>query len=245
MATPILSIGHWASSQNQPDVTVNAAFDDLEAALLDFEDLGTLSANHTVTSTEWTENVAFQATPDADARQIIIPTGTQKFFAVINESGTYYLTVIHSGGSTSINVPAGKNLILYSDGTANGLFDLASGSTASTSKIIAAGTPTTIATSEEVLRFTFPWSATLSADFGLSVAKLETATGGSTSLTIAKNGTGFGTLAFNTSATGVFAMDASPDADISFAAGDILTVATPANMNSGEGLSISIEVDVI
>lgn len=79
--------------------------------------------------------------------------------------------------------------------------------------------------SEVVMRYVFTRAVTFAAGLTASICKAGTAATASTTLTLAKNGSSFGTAVFAASGTTATFTAAS---STSFAAGDILTITAPA-----------------
>jgi hypothetical protein len=125
MATSNLAITDVSASQNQKEVTINAAHNLLDVAITDSVDLDFTSGNVTLTDAQFRQNWVFVATNLSVARNLTVPATIKRVFAVDNGAGTAALSVIN--GTTTIVMAIGDAAIFYTDGTTNSLVLITSG----------------------------------------------------------------------------------------------------------------------
>lgn len=119
MSTPYLAIAHIAQSQNQPEVTANGAFDDLDDAMNAEPAFALTDASTAITLTQvqMASGFILKLTGTLTAARNVIVPAINRFFAVYNNStGGFGVTVKTSGG-TGILVNNGIYALLYCDGT--------------------------------------------------------------------------------------------------------------------------------
>lgn len=122
--SPILGITEVSASQNQKEVTINAAIEALEAAFNDTYTVDFTSGDVTLTAAEF--NGAFSFVPsNLGAAQALTVPAQKRFFFVDNTAGSFTITVTR--GTTTVDVTAGSNGLFFTDGTANGLVQAAGG----------------------------------------------------------------------------------------------------------------------
>lgn len=136
MPTPNLTITHIAASQNQKEVTANAAFDALDRALCDQLSLDFAAGNVTLTSGQFRSAMVFRTANLTVARDLIVPA-VKRLFVVNNSDAFDTLTV--RCGTTSADVAAGSLALLQTDGTADGLFGVAGATAAAPQTYLLAG----------------------------------------------------------------------------------------------------------
>ena len=119
MSSPNLAVAHVAASQNQKEVTINAALDALDNATQRTLAVDLSSASATLTNDQFRRNVRFACTgADTAGRTVTVPQFA-RFFVVTVASSTAAVSVVR--GSTSLPVSPGEAAIFSTDGTANGL----------------------------------------------------------------------------------------------------------------------------
>ena len=122
MASPNLNITHVAAGQNQKEVTINDAIDDLDRALTDSLAVDFSSGDVELTDDEFRENVHFLASNHSGGEGLTVPQ-VKRLFVVENPAGgAGAVDVVR--GTTSINLPAGSAGLFYCDGTTNGLVQI-------------------------------------------------------------------------------------------------------------------------
>lgn len=116
-----LSLPQVASTQNQKEVTINAATLQLSGALADYTsyDLVALAANQTIALATFQAYMGYLvSTSSATYNTLTFPAQKRAIFWVQN-SGTYAVTV--KVGTTTKTVGVGNLAFFSADGTANGL----------------------------------------------------------------------------------------------------------------------------
>ena len=113
-----------AAAQNQKEVTINDAVGRLDAAVTEDLSVDFTSGDVTLTDTQFQSNVKFTAANLSVARDLTVPV-IKHLFIVDNVAGTAALGVAR--GATSISVPAGDNGLFHTDGTTDGLIQIAGG----------------------------------------------------------------------------------------------------------------------
>lgn len=188
------------------------------------------------------------------ARNIIVPTNTKTYF--FHNATAQTLTLKTSAG-TGVAVTAGSRAILYCDGTnvviygstvtdflaltdtpsaftSSGGYAVQVNSGATALEFVinpfdigttVGGTPTN---SQECLRIPMVRAVRFPASMTGSQSKAGTASTGNVAFSLQKNGSQFGTITFNATATGVFAAAT----ETTFAIGDQLTIVAPATADS-------------
>lgn len=117
MSSPNLAIVHVAASQNQKEVTVNAAVDALDGALAGLFAHAMTDANYTVPDADAIGNMVFKFTGALTAgRNIVVPVNKKLYMVSNGTSGGFNLTVKTPSG-TGIAVTSAAFVILYCDGT--------------------------------------------------------------------------------------------------------------------------------
>jgi hypothetical protein len=118
VSSPNLAIPHLAAAQAQKEVTINQAVDLLDRALADVLTVDFGSGDVTLTNDQYRRHRVFRSANLATARTLTLPA-IKREISVDNAAGTADLTVAR--GTGTVVVPAGAALVLYTDGTANGL----------------------------------------------------------------------------------------------------------------------------
>lgn len=118
--SPNLGITHIAASQNQKEVTANAAFDALDAAITETISVSVASGSVTVTSPQAQDAICIKATGATVAgRTVTLPA--VKRMLVVEADAANTVPVAFVRGSTSIPVAPGFSVPVYVDGSANGI----------------------------------------------------------------------------------------------------------------------------
>lgn len=226
-----LDLDQLTTGQTDKETTVNTQVGQIDAAITETLTCDLTSGNVTLTATQFRRNTIFQASNVATSgRKIILPsTSIKRSFLVFNPaSSTNSITV--EKGSTDITVGIGEIGIFYADGTTNGLSggSLVTGTVADAYSVgtSCVGKP---ATSEKLIVFAFPYSATLAASAAGSQCVAQTAATAQTDFTLKKNGSSIGTIRF--AAAGTVASYVSISST-TFAAGDVLTIEAPASQDA-------------
>lgn len=122
MSTPDLAISHISASQNQKEVTANAAFDALDLALTSAASVAVADAPLTLPVATAYGNMCFTFTGATTADRLITLPSTKKLYIVWNQTtggNTLTFGTALAGRTATINPlasPAAYN-VLYCDGT--------------------------------------------------------------------------------------------------------------------------------
>ena len=223
--TPNLLLAHIVASQSQKEVTANAAFDGLDQALCQPSVIAMTDANLALTDTQMLGNIflSFTGTLTA-ARTITIPSHAKLIMIENDTTGGYALNVQLPSG-TPIAFNSGDLKLLYCDGGANLKLLAMQASASSNPYDIGCSAAGTLAANAVLMRYPMPRAVTFPSGMANSRAIANTAATASTTFSLKKNGTQFGTFVF--AASGTTATFTASTAT-SFAAGDILTITAPA-----------------
>jgi hypothetical protein len=116
MATTYLGITEVVASQNQKEVTINQALEDLDTAGNSRLAVDVLAGNVTLTATEFTRNFMIEATGAPGVSRTLYVPVTARFFAVQNSSDSD-LVVSIVGDVSPQTLLTGTGLVLHSSGT--------------------------------------------------------------------------------------------------------------------------------
>lgn len=222
-----LNIPQWVEAQAHPEVTTNNAIAALDAAITEQFTANVSAGNVSVTAAQYRAALKFTATSAATSgRTVTLPAVKRVtvFECASGNSDPVALVV----GATSISFQPGEVALVYTDGTANGLavtkLNVTTGS-AHDLHVYISGVTTN---AQIVLRFKATRAWSLPASLTGSNLTAGTASTGTATFTLKKNGASIGTIAFTTSATGV----ATFASLVSFAVGDIFSVEAPATADA-------------
>lgn len=237
VATTNLNMEHWVASQSQPEVNHNVNLDIVDGKLAGAVTVDhNADADYTLATTgtppyEW-QHAFIEVTNGGTAftaiRNLNVPAEAS-YYAVYNNNGsTYAINVqVTGGGGAGVEIADGGISLVYSDGT--DVLLISQGAGAEFKDVVfgfyVPGVPTD---SQECLRLTMTHAVTFPSGLSGSQSKAGTASTGNVQFSIKKNGTEVGTLTYNVTATGSFAMASAT----SFAVGDQLTVVAPATADS-------------
>jgi hypothetical protein len=113
-----LNLAQVTATQTSKFATINQQSGELDAAITEVLDTDYTSASKTLSLVEYRQHFVFRSTNLTVARNLNLEL-VKKFSMIDNTAGTAALSVIR--GSTTIVVPAGRKILIYTDGTANGL----------------------------------------------------------------------------------------------------------------------------
>lgn len=119
MSTPYLGIIHIAASQNQKEVTANAAFDTLDAALNAEASFALTDAATALTlATFQMASLVLKLTGTLTANRNVIVPASARLFAILNASTGGHSVTVKTASGTGIAVFAANGyVLLYCDGT--------------------------------------------------------------------------------------------------------------------------------
>lgn len=114
-----LDLEQWASSQDQPDLTVNTSLVQLSSVISDYNTYDMTSTNITLSLSDFQDYGLFITTNNGSTYDTFtLPEQKRAFFMIYND-GSEPLDVVR--GTTTITVPVGEYYGFRMDGTANGL----------------------------------------------------------------------------------------------------------------------------
>ncbi len=144
--TTNLGITYIQASQNQKEVTANAAFDALDRALTETFDASLASASVTLTDAQYRQALAVRAQNATVAgRTVTLPARERLTVLVMDSSCTQEVGFVR--GSTTLTLAPGQAVLARTDGSTNGLTALIRGTAATpvTSFLALADTPASYA----------------------------------------------------------------------------------------------------
>lgn len=119
MATPNLGISHIAASQNQKEVTANAAFDDLDTALTDYQAIAIAAADVTPSATVVLEMFLDLTGTQTLNLSLILPSVKRLYVIRHSASGGNWVTIKTAAGGSprTVLIEKGDLVVVYCDGT--------------------------------------------------------------------------------------------------------------------------------
>lgn len=247
-----LDLEQWASSQDQPDLTVNTSLVQLSSVISDYKTYDMTSANITLSLADFQDYGLFVTTNNgATFNTFTLPEQRRAFFMVFNDGSDPLLVEC---GTTTITVPINEYYGLTMDGTANGLSQV---SLVATAGSLAGLTDVTISTplNSQILTYntgaskwenenapydiafcfsgmpgtsqTVEVVAVRSYQFpiGLTGSKFNIGVDPASTMTFSleKNGSPIGSVAFSTGGSPTVTFASA----VTFAAGDVLGIVAP------------------
>lgn len=122
-----LGITQVAASQNQKEVTINAALLRLDAAISETFDADLTSSNVTVTTAQGQQCILIRAANVATSGRTVTVPQVERVFLIANPVASSH-SVNFLRGSTTVTLTPGQTAAVRTDGTANGLVVLLLGS---------------------------------------------------------------------------------------------------------------------
>jgi len=222
-----LDLPQIAEGQDDKEITINLATLKVDLSLTDFIDLDLASGNHTITTTEWYENILFRAT-NATVVGRTVTVQQLKRMILLESDAANTENVDFVVGSGTITLNPGDAVMAYADGTVNGLSQIGSAGTAGIYDfpMYYNGVP---GDAEVIMKVVCVRAFTLPSGLTLSQGYATTVSTGAVSFNIEKNGSNIGSIDF-AAATAVATFTFT--GDVSFAAGDRLEVIAPATADA-------------
>lgn len=210
--------------QATPETTVNDAIGAMDAAIT--ENLVVdLTANVTLTAAQYRSAIRFSVTPSTASKTLTLQAIKRLVF-ITNDSAN---TITVALGTTNFTMTVGAAVMVYTDGTANGLFFwLLTSTTAPVPYDLGLFIPGAPTISQIVLRFNVVRAFTLPVSLTGSLATAGGASTGTATFTIKQNGTSIGTIVFTASATATFTFASA----VTFAANDVITITAPGSVDA-------------
>lgn len=214
-----------AEDEAAPELSVNDATGEIDAALTEVTSKSFSGGNVTISDSELTRNIRLIATSVSVARDMTLGTTAVKRTIIIESAAANTATLTVKRGSGSFKLDPGESAVVTTDGTANGI----TGTKLSTQYDFYAFVSGVMTNNMTVLGLDAVRPFTLPINLTGSYAKAGTAATGSTTLTIKKNGSSIGTLVWAVSGT---VATITFSAAVSFVATDILTIVGPASADA-------------
>lgn len=127
MATsPNLGIQHVAANQANKEVTINDGLTNLDKALTEAVITDIATADHAFTDAEVQRNIVVGVTNVGATKRTVTLPALKRLYIFKNADATNVVAI--QVGTTAMDVAADTMVMIYTDGTANGLFAVASGS---------------------------------------------------------------------------------------------------------------------
>lgn len=225
-----LAIPALTGGQANPETTVNDASGAIDAAITE-----TLTVDLTnsvlLTSAQYRSAVRFSVTPAGASKTLTLPA-VKRLVLIDNFQATNAITI--KVGTTSFSLAVSTATFVYTDGTTNGLEQLAigggSGGASSTFPFdITVFNPGVSTNAQTLLRFNvtraFTWPISLTG----SVFSAGVAATASTTYTIKQNGSSIGTLVWAIAGTTPTITFASA---VTFAVNDVITLTGPTTADA-------------
>lgn len=226
-----LGLDQVAENQAAKEVTINTATGQLDAALTEtFVADYTAGSDITLTNTQYRRAVRMQASNlTASGKKLTLPALKKLAVITSDASNTQSLSIVR--GSTTLALAPGYTLIVYTDGTTNGLLSLG-GSVPTVAKPYDVGTycngkPDA---GELLLRFNFVRAVTLPASLSGSRITAATAATAQTDFLLTKNGSTIATIRF--AAAGTVASIVGMASDVAFAVNDQMAIVAPGSQDA-------------
>jgi hypothetical protein len=121
-----LGITQVVASQDQKEVTINAALLRLDAAITETFDADLTSGNVTVTTTQGQQAAVIRAANVATSGRTVTVPLIERVFVIFNPATSSH-SVGFVRGTTTITLAPGSGAVVRTDGTANGLTQVVSG----------------------------------------------------------------------------------------------------------------------
>lgn len=119
-----LGITQVVASQNQKEVTINAALLALDAAITETFDANVSAASVTLTNGNYRGAVQVRATNATSAGRTVTLPQVERVTILRNDPATSTQPVGFVRGSTTLTLGVGETVVARTDGTANGLVPL-------------------------------------------------------------------------------------------------------------------------
>jgi len=224
-----LDLSQVAGNQDQKEVTINDQAGELDAALTEQVTISVTSTSAvTLTNSQLRSSLYFiidedVADPASGAITVTIPAIKRGLFIVRNDSAFEVSVTIASQISTVPTIASGGTSLLSCDG-ANVEQPAGSGGGAYDVGSAFGGSPTS---AEIIFQFIFPRAVTLPIALAESRGTAGTASTGTATFDVKKNGATVGTMVYTASTTATFTMASAT----SFVAGDVIEIAAPATVD--------------
>jgi hypothetical protein len=230
-----INVQQIAETQDDKELGINAATLKLDKALTASYTADLTSGNATITDLQGEEAIRiFADNATVAGRTITLPVTIRLLLVHSDVGNTQMVQVII--GSTTIDVFPGNAVLLYSDGTTNGMFRMANGFEEISHFEIGVPPVTTTLYQKVITR-----PCSLDDQFVGSRAFAGTApSGGAVVYNVQKNGSTIGTISFaDTATTATFATTASVVETL--AVGDRISIDSPSNLFTMADVSFNLQ----
>lgn len=190
-----LDLSQWAEGQSNPEVTSNDADAELESAITEVVAISIAAGNATISDANYRRNIRFDVTGGTVARDVTLPAIERAVIVSIDGGNAAAVTL--KRGSASYVASPGEVLLVFTDGTANGL-EVMGALNAMDIGVFVPGLPGDDAV---VLRYTPLRPMTIPDDAIGSVCNCEVDPASSAIFTIKRNGSNIGTITIAGGAT--------------------------------------------
>lgn len=119
-----LNLDQLTTGQASKEATINNATGQLDAALTESLDLDFTSADITISATNYERHLRFNYTNTVSHHALTL-LAQKKLSILANDSGHSATAIL---GTTTLSIANGEHVVVYTDGTANGLIQLGSSS---------------------------------------------------------------------------------------------------------------------
>ncbi|MEO5375896.1 MAG: hypothetical protein H7840_16820 [Alphaproteobacteria bacterium] len=223
--SPNLGIEHIIPSQYQKEVTANAAFDALDGAITGLLEVSLSSGDVTLTAAQALITMVIRTTGTMTGATAITVPNNRKLYTILHDAAGGFTVTIKTAAGTGATVPAGERAVVYCDG-ANVVEVLRAAPAVTAAPFDVGctfnGSP---GASAVLLRLPLARAVTFPAGLAGSRGVAGTVPTAVATFDIRRNGAVFGTMTFAAGAT--TATFAAASATV-FAAGDVLSVVSPA-----------------
>lgn len=121
-----LDLDQVAANQNQKEATINDANGELDAAITERLEVDVTSGNQTVTADDYRRAIYIDVVGATVAGRTVTLQAIKRLIVVSSsEDATQSIDIIL--GTTTETIPATEKFLIYTDGTANGLFIISGG----------------------------------------------------------------------------------------------------------------------
>lgn len=194
-----LSLDQVAENQANKEVTINTATGQLDAAVTEALSQSVSSGNITISDTNYRRNLRFLITGATTVGRSVTLPAIKKLSLIVADSGnTQTVSIIR--GSTTLTLAVGGILLVYTDGTTNGLIVAAQAGTTKPYDIATycSGAP---ANGEVLLRINIVRNIRLPANLTGSRVTAATAATATADFDVQLNGSSIGTIRFAAAGT--------------------------------------------
>lgn len=227
--SPILGIDQVAENQHSKHITINDAFNALEAASNAPIAVDMTAANVTMTEAVFTSGFVFNATGHSVSRTLTFPATVNavasKRTIIITNGGTADLLIKSGAGATTTLAAGTKAMITIVSTVITVLFQSGGSGTTGDEAIIGIFVPDQPDVSAEIVRHPMVRAIQFPANFSGSRGSVRVNPTGTSTLGVFKDGASVGSIQISTG--GAFTFTSSGGLAVDFAVGQVLTIVAP------------------